>query len=64
MAAGLAASGALSRVLQSTLFGVSATDARTYVAVTAGFVLLGVVVSLVPIRRALKIDPVRIINVE
>lgn len=64
VAAGLAASGALSRVLQSTLFGVSATDARTYVAVAAGFVLLGIVVSLVPIRRALKIDPVRIINGE
>ncbi len=61
---GIVASGLLSRVLQSLLFGISATDARTYVLVAIGFLLLGAGVSAVPIRRALKIDPVRIINVE
>jgi predicted permease len=61
---GMVASGALSRVLQSLLFGVSATDPRTYVAVAAGFLLLGAAASAAPIRRALNIDPVRIINVE
>ena len=61
---GIVASGALSRVLQSLLFGISATDARTYAAVTAGLLLLGAVASAVPIRRALTIDPAQIINVE
>ena len=61
---GMVASGALGRVLQSLLFGISATDPRTYAAVTMGFLLLGAVASAVPIRRALTIDPVRIINVE
>ena len=61
---GMVASGAFGRVLQSLLFGISATDPRTYAAVTMGFLLLGAVASAVPIRRALTIDPVRIINVE
>lgn len=61
---GMVASGVLSRVVQSVLFGISATDLRTYAAVAVGFLLLAAVVSAVPIRRALKIDPVRIINVE
>lgn len=61
---GTMASGAMSRIIQSSLFGVSATDLRTYAAVALGFLLLSAAVSTVPIRRALKIDPVRIINVE
>jgi predicted permease len=61
---GMVASGALSRVLQSLLFGISATDPRTYAAVSVGFLLLGAAASAVPIRRALRIDPVRIINAE
>lgn len=61
---GTMASGAMSRIVQSVLFGVSATDPRTYAVVALGFLLLAAVVSAVPIRRALKIDPVRIINVE
>ncbi len=64
VAIGMVASAALSRVLQSLLFGISATDPRTYAAVTVSFLLLGAVASAVPIRRALKIDPARIINVE
>lgn len=61
---GMVASGAMSRFVQSALFGVSATDLRTYAAVALGFLLLAAAVSAVPIRRALKIDTVRIINVE
>jgi predicted permease len=64
VAVGTLASGALSRVVQSVLFGVSATDLRTYVAVALGFLVLAVAVSAVPIRRALRIDPVRVINAE
>ena len=61
---GMVASGAMSRIVQSVLFGVSATDLSTYAAVAAGFLLLAAAVSAIPIRRALKIDPVRIISVE
>jgi len=61
---GMVASSIGSRTLQSLLFGVSAMDPRTYAAVAVGFLLLGAGVSVAPIRRALKIDPVRIINVD
>ena len=61
---GMVTSGAMSLIIQSALFGVSATDVRTYAVVALGFLLLAAAVSTVPIRRALKIDPVRIINVE
>jgi putative ABC transport system permease protein len=64
IAVGMVASGVMSRILQSALFGVSATDPRTYAAVALGFLVLAAAVSASPIRRALEIDPVRIINVE
>jgi ABC-type antimicrobial peptide transport system permease subunit len=64
VAFGILASCASSRLLQSFLFGVSATEPGTYAAVTVGFLVLGAVASAVPIRRALAVDPVRVINVE
>ena len=54
IAIGTVASGAMSRVVQAVLFGVSATDLRTYAAVALGFLLLAAAVSAVPIRRALR----------
>jgi len=61
---GMVTSAAMSRVLQSLLFGISATDPRTYATVAVGFLLLGAAASAVPLRRAFNIDPARIINVE
>jgi putative ABC transport system permease protein len=61
---GVVAGVSLSGVLRSVLFGVSATDPRTYAAVAIGFVLLALVVGAVPIRRALRIDPVRVMQTE
>jgi putative ABC transport system permease protein len=62
--AGLAASGALSGTLRSTLFGVSSLDPPTYVSVALAFIALAVSAAVVPTVRALRIDPVRVIRAE
>ena len=64
VALGLLASFSLSGALRSVLFGVSPNDSRTYAAVGVGFVLLALGVSAIPIRRALLIDPVRLMQAE
>jgi putative ABC transport system permease protein len=57
VAIGLAASVGLTRVLQSLLFGVTATDVVTFLGVS---VLLGAVALLatyIPARKAARVDP-------
>jgi predicted permease len=48
----------LARLIGSLLFGVGATDAVTFVAVSAGLILVAAAAGYLPARRASRTDPV------
>jgi putative ABC transport system permease protein len=54
---GVAGAFALTRFLKTILFGVTATDALTFVAVSLIFFVIAMCASLIPARRATKVDP-------
>jgi putative ABC transport system permease protein len=54
---GLAGALALTRYLSSMLFGLTALDPFTYVAVAVLFTAVALIASYVPARRATKVDP-------
>jgi putative ABC transport system permease protein len=47
----------LTRFLANELYGVTATDPTTFVAVSLGLVAVAVLASLIPTRRAVSVDP-------
>jgi len=48
---------ALTRLIESLLFGVSPTDPLTYAGVAAGLILVAIMASYLPARRAVRIEP-------
>jgi putative ABC transport system permease protein len=57
IAIGLVASIALTRLMKGLLFGISATDPITFAAISLLLVLIGLLASWFPARRATKVDP-------
>ena len=57
VALGIGGAFALTRVMESLLFHVSATNPTTYVGVTALFISVALAASYVPARRAARVDP-------
>jgi predicted permease len=64
IAIGTAAAISLSHLLATLIFGVEATDVRTYVAVAGLLATVGVLASIIPAYRATLIDPVRALRDE
>jgi putative ABC transport system permease protein len=61
---GFAASVALNQLMRSLLFAVSPTDPFIYFFMASLVVILALVASSIPARRATRIDPIRILRSE
>jgi ABC-type antimicrobial peptide transport system permease subunit len=57
IAAGLAGAFALTRLLSSLLFGVTATDPVAFLAAAGAMLTAGIAASLIPAHRATNVDP-------
>ena len=64
LAIGLVGALALSRLLASSLFGVQPTDPATLAAVSAVVLVVALLASYVPARRAADVDPVSALRTE
>jgi ABC-type antimicrobial peptide transport system permease subunit len=58
LAIGVAGALAVSRLLSSWLYGVSARDPLTFIAIPLALAVVALVASYIPARRATRVDPV------
>jgi ABC-type antimicrobial peptide transport system permease subunit len=63
VAIGIGAAFALTRILSSLLFEISPTDPATFVVVSLGFVVVALAATLLPARRATRIDPMAALRI-
>jgi hypothetical protein len=64
IAAGLIGARALTRMMQALLFGVSATDSATFIAVAILLGLVAFAATVIPARRAAIVDPMAALREE
>jgi ABC-type antimicrobial peptide transport system permease subunit len=64
IAIGVAAALAATRALGSLLFGVAPMDPATFVAMSAVMIVMGLLASYLPARRASSIDPIESLRSE
>ena len=64
IALGLAGSWAATRSLKNLLYGVTATDPVTFAEVAALLMLIALAACSIPARRALKVDPIKVLREE
>ena len=62
IAIGIAASVALTRLMKSLLFGVSATDPLTFTSVSILLILVAIAACYIPARRAMRVDPMVVLR--
>ena len=54
---GVVGSVALSRYLQGVLFGITPADPTTFTVVSAMFLVVAILATLIPARRITRVDP-------
>ncbi|MGH9960962.1 MAG: FtsX-like permease family protein, partial [Pyrinomonadaceae bacterium] len=64
VAIGLAGSLALTRVMKTLLFGISATDPATFVLIALLLTVIALLACYLPARRAAKVDPLAALRYE
>ena len=64
LAVGLSAAAGLTRLLQSVLFETGPCDPATYLAVTVGLLVVALLASWLPARKATRVNPVEALRAE
>jgi putative ABC transport system permease protein len=64
MAIGITAAFALTRLMSSLLFGVTATDPYAFGAVVFGLLLVALLACYIPARRATRVNPIAALRID